>query len=123
MAKMSSRWKDSSFYRFYLANSLYNVGKYEDALEIFKSISKNSSNDDMTIRAQYQIGWCYYNMGRDMDAADSFDAFLKKYPNSKFAQDALQQSSAILLSAAQNFEKWKMPDDAARVYKRLKELK
>ena len=82
-----------------------------------------TSFSDLALRAQYQTGWCYYRMGRDMEAADSFGAFLKKYPDSKFSQDASSQCASILLSAAQNFEKWKMPDDAARVYKRLEELK
>jgi TolA-binding protein len=108
---------------FYLANSLYNMNKYEDALELFKEIAKNSSDRPMAQLAQYQTGWCYYRMNKDMEAVDSFDAFLKKYPDSEFSRDALNQSAAILSSAAQNFEKWKMPDDAARLYRKLEELK
>jgi hypothetical protein len=57
-----------------------------------------------------------------MEAADAFYSYSKKYPDSVFGQDALRQSSSILLNAAQNFEKWKMPDDAARVYKKLAEM-
>ena len=123
LAKISPKWTDDAVYRFYLANSLYNINRYEEAIEIFKSLSRNAVNGDLALRAQYQTGWCYYRMGRDMEAADSFGAFLKKYPDSKFSQDASSQCASILLSAAQNFEKWKMPDDAARVYKRLEELK
>ena len=109
--------------RFYLANSLYNINKYEDALELFKEIAKNSSDRSMAEGAQYQTGWCYYRMNKDMEAVDNFDAFLRKYPDSRFSRDALNQSVVILSSAAQNFEKWKMPDDAARLYKKLEELK
>ena len=61
-------------------------------------------------------------MNKDMEAVDNFDVFLKKYPDSKFSRDALNQSAAILSNAAQNFEKWKMPDDAARLHKRAEEL-
>ena len=61
-------------------------------------------------------------MNKDMEAVDNFDAFLKKYPDSRFSRGALNQSVAILLSGAQNFEKWKMPDDAARLYKRAEGL-
>jgi TolA-binding protein len=109
--------------RFYLANSLYNMNKYEDALELFKEIAKNSSDRSIAAGAQYQAGWCYYRMNKDMEAVDNFDAFLKKYPDSKFRRDALNQSSVILSNAAKNFEKWKMPDDAARLYKKLEALK
>lgn len=123
LAKISSRWTEGTFYRFYLASTLYNTNKYEEAIEIFKSLSKDSVNDDIALRAQYQVGWCYYRMGRDMEAADSFTAFLKKNPGSEFSRDALDKCTSILLDAAQNFEKWKMPDDAARVYKKLEELK
>ena len=108
--------------RFYLANSLYNMNKYEEALELFREIADNSTDISIAQAAQYQIGWCYYRMNKDMDAAGNFEIFLKKYPDSQFGRDALDQSSAILLNAARNFEKWKMSDDAARVYKRAEEL-
>ena len=62
-------------------------------------------------------------MGKDMEAADDFGLFIKKYPDSVFKEDALSTSVSILSNAAQNFEKWKMPDDAARLYERLKKLK
>lgn len=108
---------------FYLAGSLYNMNKYEKALELFKEIAEDSSGGPMAENAQYQIGWCYYRMDKDAEAVDSFDLFLKKYPDSRFSRDALEQSSAILASAARNFEKWKMPEDAARLYKKLEMLK
>ncbi len=108
--------------KFYLANSLYNMNKYEDALEIFKEVARDSSDRALAEWAQYQAGWSYYRMNKEMEAVDTFDAFLKKYPDSKFSRDALDQSSAILSSGAQNFEKWKMPDDAARLLKRAREL-
>jgi TolA-binding protein len=123
LAKVSSKWTDDTLYRFYLANILYNVNNYEEAIEIFKSLSNGAVDNEIALRAQYEIGWCYYRMGRDVEAADSFSAFLKKYPDSELSQDASSQCASILLSAAQNFEKWKMPDDAARLYKRLEELK
>ena len=108
--------------RFYLANSLYGMNKYEDALELFKEIARLSPDRSIAEAAKYQTGWCYYRMNKNMEAVDSFDALLKNYPNSRFSRDALDQSAAILSSGAQNFEKWKMPDDAARLLKRAEEL-
>ncbi|MDP2929746.1 MAG: tetratricopeptide repeat protein [Candidatus Omnitrophota bacterium] len=108
--------------RFYLANSLYNAGRYDDALEIFTSIAKNSSDTLWQEPSQYQISWCLYRMGQDMGAVDHFKAFLKKYPDSKFSPDALRISTAILSGAAKNFERWGMPGDAARVQQKLKEF-
>lgn len=123
IAKLFPQSIDNVIYRFYLANSLYNVGRYDEALEIFKALSKNTTEADIVMRSQYQIGWCYYNMGRDMDAVDSFEFFIKKNADSVFKQNALDQSAFILKKAAQNFEKWKMPNDAVRMYKRLETLK
>ena len=99
------------------------MNRYEDALEIFTSIVKNDSEKIAQERSQYQIPWCRYRMGQDTEAVDYFKAFLKKYPDSKFSRDALNQSVDILSNAAKNFEKWRMPDDAARVNQKLKELK
>jgi len=123
LAKISPGYNEYLLFRFYTANSLYNLNRYEEALGIFKSLAKNTLDKDIAMRTQYQTGWCYYRMDRDMEAADSFDIFLKKYPDSEYSKDALDKSVSILLTAAQNFEKWKMPEDAARVYKRLEELK
>lgn len=109
--------------KFYIANSLYNMDRYEESLELFREIAKGPSEKPVTEYAQYQIGWCYYRMNKDIDAADSFDVFFKRYPGSALKQDALNQSVFILSNAAKNFEKWKMPEDAARLYKRLGELK
>ena len=113
---------DDAAYKFYLASSLYNLNRYEEALEIFKLLAK-SAPGSISLMAQYQTGWCYYRMDKGTDAADSFTAFLKKYPDSELSKDALHQCASILLGAARNFEKWKMPGDAARLYKRLEELR
>ncbi len=106
-------------YKLYLANSLYNINRYEDALDLFKWLAKNAKDNQIALKSQYQIAWCYYRLNRDMEAVDSFNTFLKKYPDSAFNRDALDISAAILSSAAQNFEKWKMPNDAVRLYEKL----
>jgi len=122
LAKVSPALGEDSTYKFYLANCLYSINRYEEAAEILKSLTKNPANHEIAMRAQYLLGWCNYRTDRDMEAVDAFYTYSKKYPDSAFGQDALRQSSSILLNAAQNFEKWKMPDDAARLYKKLAEM-
>jgi TolA-binding protein len=122
LAKSFPKYKEDALYKFYLANALYNMNKYEEALDVFKSLVK-CPDAAISLQSQYQIAWCQYRMGRDMEAVDSFGAFAKKYPDSGYKKDALRQGSSILLSAAQNFEKWKMPEDAARLYNRMEEFK
>ncbi|MBI4974261.1 MAG: tetratricopeptide repeat protein [Candidatus Omnitrophica bacterium] len=72
---------------FYLANSLYNIDRYEDALSIFKMIEKKGS-EEFTMLARYQIGWCYYNMRKEAEAVLEFTKFLKDYPQSEMADNA-----------------------------------
>jgi tetratricopeptide (TPR) repeat protein len=55
-------------------------------------------------------------MNKDMDAINSFEAFLKDHPDSEFARDALYQRADILLSAAQNFEKAASLEPSVKYY-------
>lgn len=122
LAKLSPVWSEDVMYKFYLANCLYSLNRYEEAADILRPLVKNQANYEITAAAQYLLAWCDFRAGRDMEAADSFYAYSKKYPDSVFGQDAVKQSASILLNAAQNFEKWKMPDDAARLYRKLADM-
>jgi len=53
------------------------MNKYEEALRLFREIAKSSQDRSIAERAQYQIGWCYYRMNKDMEAADNFGAFMR----------------------------------------------
>lgn len=82
--------------RLYLANSFYNMAKYYKALELFKALARESSDDSIRRMARYQIGWCYYNLGEEGASADEFGAFLKDHPESAMAADAMYQLALIL---------------------------
>jgi TolA-binding protein len=101
---------------------MYGSGRYEEALDIFRALAKSPAPADMALEAQYQAAWCQFRIGRDMEAADAFLAFAERYKDSPLRRDALEQGSSIILAAAKNFEKWKMPDDAARLYKKMEEF-
>jgi TolA-binding protein len=122
LIKAFPAYNSDAVYRFYLANTLYSLNRPGEALEIFRALTKNAANNGIAQESQYQAAWCEYRMGRDTEAADSFTAFAKKYPDSRLSKDALEQARSVLLAAAQNFEKWNMPEDAARLHKKAEEL-
>jgi TolA-binding protein len=123
LAKSSPRWRDDADSRYYAANCLYDMNRYEEALEIFKALAKGSPGGRIAEGADYRAAWCYYRLGKDMEAAELFSAFAKKYALSPFRAQAARQGTLIFTKAAENFEKWKMPEDAARLHKKLEDLK
>jgi tetratricopeptide (TPR) repeat protein len=53
---------------FYLANSYYSIGKYEDAIEIYKKRIKLGGWIQETWYSYYRIGLCYKNINKMSDA-------------------------------------------------------
>lgn len=67
--------------RLSLANSLYGLGRYEEALGWYSKIAAAGSGDESG-EAAYQIGWCYSRMHRTDDAVYAFGSFIRGYPSS-----------------------------------------
>jgi TolA-binding protein len=71
---------------FYLAESYFAIGKFQEALNRYNSIETN----DINILKQiiYSKGYCHFNVGSYDNAAYQFSDYLQKYPNDKRATDA-----------------------------------
>jgi TolA-binding protein len=72
--------------RFCLANSFYLLGRYEEALELFKK-TESSPNGEMAMMSGYKAALCYYNMAKDEEALKRLNVLLKKYPEAGLAAD------------------------------------
>jgi len=68
--------------RYYHAYTLYNLGQYNDALKIFESIIKKSSDFKEKDRTYYMIAKCYQNLKLYKDAIVNFKVILDSFPNS-----------------------------------------
>ncbi|MBT8383105.1 MAG: tetratricopeptide repeat protein, partial [Ignavibacteria bacterium] len=71
---------------FYIAESYFALGKYQEALGRYNSIQAS----DVTIAPQilYSKGYCHFNLGSYDNAAYQFSEFLQKYSKDKRATDA-----------------------------------
>jgi TolA-binding protein len=74
--------------KLYLADSLYNMNKYDEALFIYRDVERDNQDGAITAKALYQTGWCYYNMRKEAEAVGAFARFLREYPSSELALDA-----------------------------------
>ncbi|MBU0604722.1 MAG: tetratricopeptide repeat protein, partial [Candidatus Omnitrophica bacterium] len=74
--------------RLYLANSMYNMSRYDAALAEFMAIEDQSSEVKLKVMAAYQIGWCLHNLRKEPEAVAAFERFLRAYPDSELAPDA-----------------------------------
>jgi TolA-binding protein len=87
MAKEEAKQDPVLSGKFYLANSLYNLSKYDEALALFKDVAAYSSDERTRAMADYQIGWCYHNMRKESAAIDHFNRFLKERPQDSLGPD------------------------------------
>ena len=96
---------------FYLANSYYALGKYDEALKAYEDFSP--PDELLTASRLSGIGACYEAKGMHKEAADAFERAATK--NSKDL-DAAEN----LNNAARNYAQAGEKDKAIDVYKKLK---
>jgi len=85
------RSKGSSYRQeaiFLLGATLYNLGKYREAVNTY-NIVKKVENKELVHKAEYEIANCFYQMGKTADALKKFKIIVYKFPESDVALDAL----------------------------------
>ena len=71
---------------FYMAESYFSLGKYQEALSRYNSIK--SSDDEYVKQVMYSKGYCHFNTGIYSNAAYQFAEFIDRYPNDARITDA-----------------------------------
>ncbi len=75
---------------FMLGLTLIDLEKIDEALNIFKDISKQYSQDsELTQKAEYEIADCYYKLGQEKEAVERFTLLRAKYPDSKLTPEIM----------------------------------
>jgi TolA-binding protein len=75
---------------YLLATSLYNLGQFSEAIEVFKDIIKQYSQDTELIqKVEYEIADCYYQMGQEKEAMNRFKLLRSKYPDSNLTAEVM----------------------------------
>ncbi|MBI5043262.1 MAG: tetratricopeptide repeat protein [Nitrospirae bacterium] len=78
------RYRDDINYL--IAESLTALGEYNEAISYYHAIPNTSP---LSEKVQYGRGWVYYKKGQWKEAAEAFNIFLEKYPQSPLREDAL----------------------------------
>jgi TolA-binding protein len=71
---------------FYMAESYFSLGKYQEALSRYNSIK--SSEVDYVKQVTYSKGYCQFNLGSYSNAAYQFAEFVEQYPDDIRITDA-----------------------------------
>jgi tetratricopeptide (TPR) repeat protein len=98
--------------RFYLANALFELEKYDEALEMFDQF--DPGNDQLlTVSRLSGIAGCHESMGNYEEAAEFFEKAATKYSNYLNAAENMN-------NAARNFARAGNKERALALYRELK---
>ncbi|HSW55135.1 MAG TPA: tetratricopeptide repeat protein [Ignavibacteriaceae bacterium] len=95
---------------FYMAESYFSLGKYQEALSRYNSIK--STEVDYVKQVTYSKGYCNFNLGSYSNAAYQFSEFIDRYPDDFRMTDA-KLRLADSYYGARNFAA------ASRIFKQL----
>ena len=110
---------------FYLSESLYNLGLYEEALYGYDNYARSSQNLDLIELSRFRLCESVYNLTLDykkdqestMDALEKIEIFLEDYPQSEYHFEALLIKSELKYRLA------KKEYESAILYIKLQEYK
>jgi TolA-binding protein len=91
--KFTEEFKDSNLRSqslYLLGTSLYNLGRFTEAIEVFKDIIRMYGQDTELIqKAEYEIADCYYRMDNEQEAMARFKMLRSKYPDSSLTPEVM----------------------------------
>lgn len=97
--------------RFYLANSYYNLGRYDEALAQFEDYSP--TDDVLDVSRLAGVASCYEAKGNPSEAASNFEKAATKYADDVTAAENLSH-------AARNYVQAGKKEHALELYKKIK---
>lgn len=93
LEKFLGDYKDSTYRLqslFLLGESLSNLGEFKSAIEVFNSVIKEGSSQEiLRQKAEYEIAHVYASLGDDTQANKRLSDFVARYPDSQLAPDVL----------------------------------
>jgi len=90
---------------FMQAISIFSTGDFKDALQRFENFLTTCKDPQMIESTEFYIAGCHYGLEAYPKAAELFNAFLKKYPNSTLAPDVLFRLGRASFELAQRAKK------------------
>ena len=75
-----------------LANEAYEAGEYASALQRFKTLLElRGLNEEAQSQIEYNLGMCYFRLGRLADARAAIERYLADHPGDSEAQSRLDE--------------------------------
>lgn len=112
---------------YYNAVSLFSQEHYLEALKEFQKLCEGDEGGEYEAKAQYEIGRCYFNIGKYDQCIKHYTSMIKKYPKHPDIIDALfyvgksYESSGNKVKAAGFYKKiLTMAKDDLPVYRKSK---
>tara|TARA_Y100000996_G_C22553115_1_gene654499 strand:+ start:1784 stop:2632 length:849 start_codon:yes stop_codon:yes gene_type:complete len=110
---------------FYLSESLYELGEYEEALYGYDNYARSSQDLELIEHARFKLCQCAFNLTVDykkdqfatMDALEKIAIFLEDYPASKYYSETILIKSELIYRLA------KKEYESAILYIKLQEYK
>jgi tetratricopeptide (TPR) repeat protein len=78
-----------------IANTYMADEKFRDALPALNSLLNNPAATTLRPRTYLKLGLCYYNIDKNKEALDNYQALITQYPESAEADEALDNIKAI----------------------------
>ncbi len=93
---------------FYLSESLYNLGEYEDALYGYDNYARSAQDIKLIELARFRICQCSFNLTVDykkdqsatLDALEKIEIFLEDYSNSEYYSEIISIKSDLIYRLA-----------------------
>jgi TolA-binding protein len=93
LGKFRDGFKDSQLRPqalYLLGVSFINLEKFNEAIEVFRLVSKLDALDaELLQKVEYETADCYYKSGQEASAVERFKILRSKYPNSKFTVNVM----------------------------------
>ena len=110
---------------FYLSESLYNLGEYEDALYGYDNYARSAQDPELIELARFRICQCSFNLTVDykkdqaatVDALEKFEIFLEDYSDSEYYSEIISIKSDLIYRLA------KKEYESAVLYIKMQEYK
>ena len=74
---------------------LYYQGRCEEAIQGFLKIIQSAPTSKLVSSSQYMIGLCYLKMGKDEEALQQLDLYIKAYPEGDRVRDAEKRIQSL----------------------------
>ena len=106
----------------YNGGLIYEKGKmYDKAIRAYGVLTQNFPQSEFAAEAYFSIGLCYEKMGKNVEMANAFSDFARKYENDKYKQiEALSKAGDAYYNLKDYKEAQKDYDLAVAIYEKFK---